>query len=80
VRTVPGDRADLRPRGGRAGAAGAVHQGRRRRQPAAAGPLRIRGIPALFCFVGGKVAAQQAGLSDPGLFRQWVERFAPARA
>jgi len=29
---------------------------------------------------GGKVAAQQAGLSDPGLFRQWVERFAPAQA
>ena len=40
----------------------------------------IRGIPALFCFVGGKVAAQEAGLSDPGLFRAWVERFAPARA
>jgi len=35
----------------------------------------IRGIPALFCFAGGKVAAQQAGLSDPGVFRQWVERF-----
>ena len=42
--------------------------------------FRIQGIPALFCFVGGKVAAQQAGLSDPGLFRQWVERFAPMKA
>lgn len=40
----------------------------------------IRGIPALFCFAGGKVAAQQAGLSDPGLFRAWVERFAPQGA
>lgn len=38
----------------------------------------VQGIPALFCFVEGKVAAQQAGLSDPGLFRQWVDRFAPA--
>lgn len=40
----------------------------------------IRGIPALFCFAGGKVAAQQAGLSDAGLFRQWVDQFAPAQA
>ena len=40
----------------------------------------LRGIPALFCFAGGKVAAQQAGLSDPGLFRAWVERFAPKGA
>jgi len=39
---------------------------------------RVQGIPALFCFSGGKVAAQQAGLSDPSVFRQWVERFAPA--
>ena len=40
----------------------------------------IQGIPALFCFTGGKVAAQQAGLSDPGLFRTWVERFTPVKA
>jgi thioredoxin 2 len=40
----------------------------------------VRGIPALFAFVGGKVAAQQAGLSDPGVFRQWVDQFAPAGA
>lgn len=38
----------------------------------------VQGIPALFCFAGGKVAAQQAGLQDAGVFRQWVERFAPA--
>src|SRR3954469_23025114 len=25
----------------------------------------VQGIPALFCLVGGKTAAQQAGLSDP---------------
>ncbi|MBL8554168.1 MAG: thioredoxin TrxC [Phenylobacterium sp.] len=36
----------------------------------------VQGIPALFCFVGGKVAAQEAGLSDPGLFRRWVDQFA----
>lgn len=40
----------------------------------------VRGIPALFCFVGGKVAAQQAGLTDAGIFRQWVDRFAPTDA
>jgi thioredoxin 2 len=39
---------------------------------------RIQGIPALFCFSGGKVAAQQSGLTDAGIFRQWVDRFAPA--
>jgi thioredoxin 2 len=38
---------------------------------------RIQGIPALFCFAGGKVAAQQAGLSDAGVFRRWVQQFAP---
>jgi thioredoxin 2 len=40
----------------------------------------VRGIPALFAFSGGKVAAQQAGLSDPGVLRSWVDRFAPATA
>lgn len=39
----------------------------------------VRGIPALFCLVGGKVAAQQSGLSDAGVLRDWVERFAPVR-
>jgi thioredoxin 2 len=42
--------------------------------------FRVQGIPALFCFAGGKVAAQQAGLSDPGVFRRWVDAFAPAGA
>lgn len=40
----------------------------------------VQGIPALFCMVDGKVAAQQAGLSDPGLFRRWVDQFAPVKA
>jgi thioredoxin 2 len=40
----------------------------------------VQGIPALFCLVGGKVAAQQAGLSDPGLFRRWVDQFATVKA
>jgi thioredoxin 2 len=48
--------------------------------PELAARYRVQGIPALFAFLGGKVAAQQAGLSDPGLFRQWVDRFAPAQA
>ena len=40
----------------------------------------VQGIPALFCFVDGKVAARQAGVSDTALFRSWVERFAPVGA
>lgn len=48
--------------------------------PQLAARFGIQGIPALFCFMGGKVVAQQAGLSDPGLFRGWVQRFAPAQA
>jgi len=48
--------------------------------PQLAGRFGVQGIPALFCFVGGKVAAQQAGLSDPGLFRRWADQFAPAQA
>lgn len=35
----------------------------------------VQGIPALFCFQGGKVVAQQAGLSDPGVFRRWATQF-----
>lgn len=42
--------------------------------------FRVQGIPALFCFVGGKVVAQQAGLSDAGVLRAWVNRFAPVGA
>lgn len=40
--------------------------------PEAARQYGIQGIPALFAFRGGKVAARQAGLSDPDLFRTWV--------
>lgn len=43
--------------------------------PALAQRFNIQGIPALFAFKGGAVAARQAGLSDPGLFRQWVDEF-----
>jgi thioredoxin 2 len=46
--------------------------------PALSQRFGIQGIPALFCFVDGKVAAQQAGLNDAGVFRQWVDRFAPS--
>jgi thioredoxin 2 len=46
-------------------------------QPLAA-RFGVQAIPALFCFVRGKVVAQQAGLSDPGVFRKWVEQFAAA--
>jgi thioredoxin 2 len=48
--------------------------------PALAARFRVQGIPALFAFVGGKVAAQQAGLSDASLLRGWVDRFAPVSA
>jgi thioredoxin 2 len=48
--------------------------------PALAGRFGVQGIPALFCFTGGKVAARQAGLSDASLFHAWVDRFAPAAA
>ena len=45
--------------------------------PELAARFRVQGIPALFCFAGGKVAAQQAGLADGGVFRRWVQQFAP---
>ena len=45
--------------------------------PELAARFRVQGIPALFCFAGGKVAAQQAGLADGDLFRGWVRQFAP---
>lgn len=48
--------------------------------PALAARFGVQGIPALICFTGGKVAAQQAGLSDPGVFRQWVAQFSPVGA
>lgn len=43
--------------------------------PALSARFNIQSIPALFVFKAGAVAERQAGLSDPGLFRRWVERF-----
>jgi thioredoxin 2 len=47
--------------------------------PELAARFGVQGIPALFCFAAGKVAAHQAGLSDAGLFRAWVDRYAPVQ-
>ena len=33
----------------------------------------VRGIPALFLFKDGKVAAQHAGVADPELLRRWAQ-------
>lgn len=44
--------------------------------PNAARQYGIQGIPALFAFSGGKVAATQAGVTDPNTLRGWVERLA----
>jgi thioredoxin 2 len=33
----------------------------------------VRGIPALFLFKGGKVAAQHAGVANPDLLRSWAQ-------
>jgi thioredoxin 2 len=48
--------------------------------PALAARYNVRGIPALFALSGGKVAAQQSGLADASLLRDWVDRFAPVKA
>lgn len=37
--------------------------------------FNIQGIPALFVFKGDQIADRQAGLSDPGVFRRWVDQF-----
>ena len=42
--------------------------------------LGIQGIPALFAFKGGKVAARHAGVADAALLRDWVERLATTGA
>jgi thioredoxin 2 len=46
--------------------------------PQLAARFNVQGIPALFAFKGGQVAARQAGLSDGGLFRRWVDQFSEA--
>lgn len=43
--------------------------------PALAAEFGVKGIPALFAFKGGQVAARQAGVADLDLLRGWVERF-----
>jgi thioredoxin 2 len=48
--------------------------------PALAQRYQVQGIPALFAFAGGNVAARQAGLSDAGVLRAWVDQFTPVRA
>lgn len=45
--------------------------------PQLAQQFNVQGIPALFAFKGGEIAARQAGLSDPRLFAQWVDQFSP---
>lgn len=47
-------------------------------EPALAQQFGVRGIPALFLFKDGKVAAQHAGVADPALLRSWVEKAAQA--
>jgi thioredoxin 2 len=42
-----------------------------------AGRFGVQGIPALFAFRGGEVAARQSGVIDPATLRAWVERLAP---
>ncbi len=36
----------------------------------------VQGIPALFAFREGKLAARQAGLTDANMLRGWIERLA----
>jgi thioredoxin 2 len=42
-------------------------------EPALAQQFGVRGIPALFLFKDGKVAAHHSGLADASLLRRWVE-------
>lgn len=41
-------------------------------EPALAQQFGVRGIPALFLFRNGKVAASHSGVAQAGLLRQWV--------
>jgi thioredoxin 2 len=44
--------------------------------PAAAQQFGVQGIPALFAFQGGQVAARQAGVADLATLQGWVDRLA----
>jgi thioredoxin 2 len=48
--------------------------------PQLAAQYNVQGIPALFVFRNGKVVAQQAGLADQALLRNWVDRFSATPA
>lgn len=50
------------------------------RNPELAARFGVQGIPALFAFKDGKVAARHAGVADANLLRGWVERLAPVGA
>ena len=47
--------------------------------PQASARLGVRGIPALYLFQDGKVAAQTAGLMDARQLEAWVGEHLPAR-
>ena len=42
--------------------------------PQAANQYGVQGIPALFAFRGGKVAASHAGVTDSAALRNWVQQ------
>lgn len=42
-------------------------------EPRLAARYGVRGIPALFLFKHGEVAASHSGVADPALLRRWVE-------
>lgn len=44
--------------------------------PAAAQQFGVQGIPALFAFHAGQVAARQAGVADLATLQGWVDRLA----
>lgn len=46
--------------------------------PGLASRFGVQGIPALFAFQGGQVAARHTGLADASLLTGWVDRLARA--
>ena len=45
-------------------------------EPRLAAEFAVQGIPALFLFKNGKVAARHAGVMDFAALRRWVEQAA----